>query len=277
MQPGNTINLTYTDATGIQHQLQVVDVSDSSALPLSNAPNANPQVLGVDFSGGMSSVVSQLNAALNANGISFSNPSGNTLNIVGAGNATLTAASTTTTATQLQDGSPALPLFTDGTSLYTGAVTAGGSQMTGYAGTITVNPALLTNPSALSIYNTSPQTAAGDTTRSDYLFNQLSNATFSYSPQTGLGSAATPFSGTITNYLQQFLGQQGAAATQATNLQQGQDVVVSTLQQKFNSTSGVNLDTEMSNLIQLQNAYAANAHVMSVIQSMMNTLLQAQT
>ena len=265
MQPGNTINLSYTDATGVQHQLQIVDVSDSSVLPLKNAPNANPQVLGVNFSGGMSSVVSQLNAALNANGIQFSNPSGNTLNVVGAGNATLNAASTTTTATQLQDGSSALPLFTDGTSLYTGAVTAAGSQMTGYAGRITVNPALLSNPSALSIYNTSPQTAAGDTTRSDYLFNQLSNATFSYSPQTGLGSAATPFNGTITSYLQQFLSQQGAAATQATNLQQGQDVVVSTLQQKFNSTSGVNLDTEMSNLIQLQNAYAANAHVMSVI------------
>ena len=36
------------------------------------------------------------------------------------------------------------------------------------------------------------------------------------------------------------------------------------------------LDTEMSSLIQLQNAYAANAHVMSVVQNMMNTLIQAQ-
>src|ERR1700742_3532155 len=232
MQPGNTINLSYTDASGAQHQLQVVDVSDPSALPLKNAPNANPQQIGVDFSGGMSSVVSQLNAALSANGIQFSNPSGNTLNVVGAGNATLKSASTTTTATQLQDGSPALPLFTDGTSLYTGAQTAGGSQMTGYAGRITVNPALLSNPTALSIYNTSPQTAAGDTTRSDYLFNQLTTATFSYSPQTGLGSASTPFNGTVSDYLQQFLNQQGTAAAQATNLQQGQDVVVSTLQQK---------------------------------------------
>jgi flagellar hook-associated protein 1 FlgK len=52
--------------------------------------------------------------------------------------------------------------------------------------------------------------------------------------------------------------------------------VVSTLQQKFNSTASVNLDSEMSSLIQLQNAYAANAHVMTVVQSMMNTLLQAQ-
>ncbi|HVX78089.1 MAG TPA: flagellar hook-associated protein FlgK [Bradyrhizobium sp.] len=275
MLAGNTINLTYTDATNTQRQIQIVNVSDSSVLPLPNAPNANPQVIGVNFSDGMTSVVSQLNTALSAAGLHFSNSSGSTLTVAGVG-ATVNAASTTTTATQLQDGSPALPLFTDGNSLYTGAVTAGGSQMTGYAGRITVNPALLNNPSALSIYNTSPQTAAGDTTRSDYLFNQLTTATFSYSPQTGLGSAASPFNGTVTSFLQQFISQQGAAATQATNLQQGQDVVVSTLQQKFNSTSGVNIDTEMSNLIQLQNAYAANAHVMSVVQSMMNTLLQAQ-
>ena len=52
--------------------------------------------------------------------------------------------------------------------------------------------------------------------------------------------------------------------------------MVSRCRQKFNSTASVNIDTEMSNLIQLQNAYAANAHVMSVVQSMMNTLLQAQ-
>jgi flagellar hook-associated protein 1 FlgK len=60
-------------------------------------------------------------------------------------------------------------------------------------------------------------------------------------------------------------------------LQQGQSVVVSTLQQKFNSTSQVSIDNEMSNLIALQNSYAANAHVMTVVQTMMQTLLQAQT
>ena len=76
--------------------------------------------------------------------------------------------------------------------------------------------------------------------------------------------------------MQQFLSQQSNASATATQLQQGQAVVVSTLQQKFNSTSGVSIDTEMANLIALQNSYAANAHVMSVVQSMMNTLLQVQ-
>ena len=52
--------------------------------------------------------------------------------------------------------------------------------------------------------------------------------------------------------------------------------VVNTLQQKLKSTSGVNIDTEMASLISLQNTYAANARVMSVIQSMMSTLMQVQ-
>jgi flagellar hook-associated protein 1 len=278
VMPGNTINLTYTpNGSSTPQQISIVNVANSSVLPIQNATNANPQVIGVNFSGGMSSIVAQLNAALGNSGVQFSNPSGTTLSMTGSPFATVTAASTTTTASSLQNGSPALPLFTDGNSDYTGAIGAGGSQMTGYAGRITVNPALLNNPSALSIFSTSPPTAAGDTTRSDFLFSQLTNATFSYSPQTGLGSTAQPFTGTVTSYLQQFLSQQGNAATQATQLQQGQDVVVATLQQKFNSTSGVSIDTEMSNLIALQNSYAANAHVMSVIQSMMNTLLQAQT
>jgi flagellar hook-associated protein 1 len=276
---GNTINLTYTDsATNTQHQISIVNVTDPSALPVKNAPNANPKVIGVNFSGGMASVVSQLNAALGGSGLQFSNPSGSTLRVTdnGTAAASVNAASVTTTVSSLTSGVPQLPLFTDANSLYTGAITGSGSQMTGLAGRITVNSALLSNPSNLTVYNTSPTTPAGDTTRSDFLFSQLTSGSFSFSPQTGLGSAATPFTGTISGFMQQFLSLQGNAATTATQLQQGQDVVVSTLQQKFNSTSGVSIDTEMSNLIALQNSYAANAHVMSVVQSMMTSLLQAQ-
>jgi flagellar hook-associated protein 1 FlgK len=278
--PGNTINLTYTDsATNTQHQISIVNVTDPTALPLKNAPNAVPQLIGVNFSGGMASIVSQLNTALGGSHLQFSNPSGSTLRAVddGTSAATVNAASVTTTASSLTGGSAQLPLFTDGNLLYTGAITGSGSQMTGLAGRIAVNPALLTNPSNLTVYSTSPPTAAGDTTRSDFLYTQLTSGTFSYSPQTGLGSSAAPYTGTITGFMQQFLSQQSNAATSATQLQQGQDVVVNTLQQKFDSTSGVSIDTEMANLIALQNSYAANAHVMSVVQSMMTSLLQAQT
>jgi flagellar hook-associated protein 1 FlgK len=280
LQPGNSINVTYTNtATNTQQQLTIVNVSDPAALPLPSSSNPNNTVVGVNFSGGMASAVAQLNAALNGSNIQFSNPSGSTLQVLdsGTGAATVNSASVTTTTSSLTSGSPQLPLFTDGNALYTGAITAGGSQLTGYAGRITVNPAVVANPTSLSVYSTSPPTAAGDTTRSDFIASQLTTGSFSYSPQTGLGSASSPLTGTLPDYLEQFLTQQANAATNATQLQQGQQVVVNTLQQSYNSSTGVNMDTQMANLIALQNSYAANAHVMAVVQSMFTTLLQAQS
>lgn len=272
---GNSINLTYTDSSNVQHQIKIVNTSDPSSPALKNAANANPMVVGADFSLGLGSVVTQLNTALGSSTHLLFGNAGSTLQISSTPGVTVNSASATTTATALNGGSAQLPLFTDGNLLYTGAVTSSGSQMTGLAGRITVNPALVADPTKLSNYSTSSTTAAGDATRPSFLFSQLTQATFSASPATGLGSAAQPFKGTVSSYLQQFISQQGNASTLATQLQQGQSVVVSTLQQKFNSTSAVNIDTEMTNLIQVQNTYAANAHIMSVVQSMMQSLLQA--
>jgi flagellar hook-associated protein 1 FlgK len=281
VQPGNSINLTYTDtATNTKHQVTILRVDDPAALPLQNTATANPndQAIGVNFTGGMASIVAQLNTALGGVHLQFSNPSGSTLRVVddNTSAATVNAASTTTTASSLASGIAQLPVFTDAGSLYTGKITASGSQMTGLAGRIMVNPALLSDPSKLTVYNTSPTTPAGDTARADFIYSQLTSANFTYLPQPGLGSVTTPFKGTIGSFMQQFLTLQSNASSTATQLQQGQDVVVSTLQQKFNSSAGVSIDTEMANLIALQNSYAANAHVMSVVQSMMNTLLQVQ-
>jgi flagellar hook-associated protein 1 len=278
--PGNTLNLTYTDAaTNTPHQITIVRVDDPTALPLPNtAASPNDKVIGVNFTGGMASIVAQITAAVGNTNLQFSNPAGTTLRVLDNGSAAVSvnAASTTTTVSGLTSGNPQLPVFTDGNTLYTGVVTGRGTQLTGFAGRISVNSALASDPSRFVVYNTSPLTTAGDTTRSDYLYTQLTAGMFTYSPQTGLGSRASPLKGTLPNYLQQFLNLQANAADSAQQVAQGQDVVVNTLQQKFNATSGVNIDAEMANLIALQNIYGANAHVMAVAQTMMQTLMQAQ-
>src|SRR5947209_20121007 len=281
VQPGNSINLTYTDtATSTQHQVTILRVDDPAALPLSNTATADPndQVVGVNFSGGMASIVAQLNAALGPAHLQFSNPAGAVLRAVddNTAAASVNAASTTTTVGSLASGAAQLPMFTDAGALYTGKLTVDGPQMTGLAGRIMVNPALMADPSKLTVYNTAPLTPSGDTTRADFIFSQLSSAQFTFGAQTGIESAATPYKGTVSGFMQQFLSQQSNASVTATQLQQGQSVVVSTLQQKFNATSAVSIDTEMANLIALQNSYAANAHIMSVVQSMMTSLLQIQ-
>jgi len=48
---------------------------------------------------------------------------------------------------------------------------------------------------------------------------------------------------------------------------------VSALQDRFNGESGVNVDDELSNLLVLQNAYAANARVMSTIKDLFDVLM----
>jgi len=65
------------------------------------------------------------------------------------------------------------------------------------------------------------------------------------------------------------------AVDAAAQLAGGQDVVLKTLQQKMSSTSGVNIDEEMAHLLSLQNAYSANARVMSTVNEMYKTLMQA--
>ena len=273
LSPGNSLQLTYTDASNTQRTITIVALGQGGTLPLQITPsNPNNQVIGINFSGGMSSVASQLNSALGAN-LQFSNPSGTVLQVLnnGSGNV-INSLSATSTVTSLTSGNAQLPLFLDGTAPITGALTADGSQTTGLAGTITVNPALVVSPSSLVAY--SSNTVSGDPTRPNFVLNQVTTASLTYSPTTGIGSSQQPYSGTLINYMSAVASQQSQAANAATNLQQGQDTVVSALQQSLNNQSGVNIDTEMSNLIALQNAYGANARVMTTIQQMMATLLK---
>jgi flagellar hook-associated protein 1 FlgK len=282
LMSGNVIHVAYKDnTTGTTHNLSIVRVDDPSVLPLGNNATLDPndEVLGVDFSGGMSSVVSQLNAALGTSAnLQFSNPSGQTLRVLddGAPNRSdVLTASVTTTISSLTSGNPQLPLFTDNGAPYSGAITANGPEQTGLAGRISVNTALLGDPSRTVVYSTNPQTVAGDTTRSDFILSQLSTNSYSYSPQTGIGTTGAPFKGTLLNFAKQFISAQGEAATAAKQLADGQDVVLNTLQNKVSSTSGVNIDDEMAHLLALQNAYSANARVMSSIKDMYDTLIRA--
>ncbi|HXD44768.1 MAG TPA: flagellar hook-associated protein FlgK [Pseudolabrys sp.] len=277
LQAGNTVSITYTDtATSKQHQITLMRVDDPSALPLSNNATTNPNdtVIGLDFSGGMASVVAQINAALGGTGMTASNPAGTTLRVLddGAANTVdVNAMSATATATSLT-GSVAMPFFMDGSIPYTGAITSTGAESAGFAGRIAVNQSLLDDPSKLVAYQSSID--AADATRPNFLYDQMVNATLTYSPTAGIGTAGSPFSADAGTYLRQIISVQGAAAANASSLAQGQDVVLSSLQQRFDNGSGVNIDQEMSDLLSLQNAYAANARVMSTVRDMLTSLMQ---
>ena len=64
--PGNTLQLSYTDAQNNQHTVTVVALGAGGKLSAQPANSTN-QTVGINFSGGMNSVVAQLNAALGSN------------------------------------------------------------------------------------------------------------------------------------------------------------------------------------------------------------------
>jgi flagellar hook-associated protein 1 FlgK len=275
LQPGNIIHLNYTDASNVKHAISIVRVDDPSVLPLPNTTTADPndQVVGINFAAGMASVVTQLNTALGATGLQFSN-SGNTLQVLNnvANTISVNSLSETNTTTSVTNGGTQLPLFVDSTSVYSGAITAAGPQELGYASRIAVNSALTSNPAGLVLSSASTQ--VGDNTRPTFLYNQLKSASLTFSPATGIGTTTAPMSGTLSAFIGQMMTVQAQAASNAASLKQGQDVVVSSLQQRMNTTSGVNIDQEMTTLLTLQNTYASNARVFSTVQQMYQTLLQ---
>jgi flagellar hook-associated protein 1 FlgK len=276
LSTGNTITINYTDtATNTPHTMTLERVDDPAVLPLSNTatPTANDTVFGIDFSGASGTVISQINNALTGTGMSAT-LTGNTLEVLddGAANTVdVNSVSATKTVTGLAGGSAQFPFFTDGSAPYTGAITSRGSELVGLAQRIAVNPTVAANPSSLVAYQ--PGTPAGDNTRPDFMYQQLTGASLTFSPDTGIGTVAAPFVGSLTTYLRQVLSQQGEATTSANNLKQGQDVVLNALQQRFNDKSGVNVDQEMANLLTLQNSYSANARVLSAVKAMFDALI----
>lgn len=276
MLPGNKINLTWTDTTtGQQHRVTIVRVDDPAALPLSDdfTADAGDTVIGVDFSNGLASVAAELTSRLNGR-VTFSNPSGTTLRILddgAANNSTVDAVTATVTRTGFGGGSGHLPFFTDATAPYTGAITSTGSQSVGLAGRLVVNAQLVADPSKLVVYQTG--VSAGDSTRPNFILSQLMDASITFSSKTGIGSAASPFSGSLSSFMRQVIGAQGEAAENAANLAAGQEVVVNALKARVADASAVNVDVEMANLLTLQSAYGANARVLSVVKDMMEKLM----
>jgi flagellar hook-associated protein 1 FlgK len=278
LSAGNTITVGYTDSlTNTPHTITLMRVDDASVLPLADTATAtaNDRVVGIDFSNGMGTVLAQINAALGSSSLTASMPSGTTLRVLddGAGNiVNVSSLSTTATIGDLSSGNDELPFFTDGTEAFTGAVTPVGSQSVGFAGRISVNADLIADPSKLVLYGMGA--SGGDSARPDFLYEQLTGAVQTFSADTGIGSAGNPISASIVTFLRQAMSQQGEAAAAADNLKQGQDVVLNSLQQRFNDDSSVNIDQEMANLLTLQNSYAANARVLSAVKDMFDTLIR---
>ncbi|BCJ91631.1 flagellar hook-associated protein FlgK [Terrihabitans soli] len=272
IQPGNKMTLTYDQLPGGQSRtVTFVAIDDPSLLPLANDVTADPNdtVYGIDFSGGPASVAAQMQAALGTDFVVTN--TGSTITFDAATAAVdVTGASARATATALTGDGLALPFFLDGGSLYTNSLEGGGQRL-GFASRIQLNEALVNDPALLVNYQT--PTASGDAARATFLRDALENPTLQYRSDTGVGGTNSPFTGSIADFARTLIETQASNADIASRVQEGQEVVVTSLQDRFIEKSGVDVDEEMAKLLQLQSAYAANARVISTVKEMIDILL----
>jgi len=167
-----------------------------------------------------------------------------------------------------------IALFVDSgraNGLYTGNFD-GGSQLTGFAQRIALNPAIKADTSTLVL--SSPTTQSGDATRPQRILDGLTTRPYTFSAASGIGGVRAPFTTTVADFTLRIIDAQGANAASSRSLDEGQQIALATAQSRFANESGVKIDEEMANLIQLQTAYGANARVLTAARDMLDTLLR---
>jgi flagellar hook-associated protein 1 FlgK len=99
------------------------------------------------------------------------------------------------------------------------------------------------------------------------LINRVLNTTFASSGSTTSLAADA----------QGFVSQQSSDTAQASTDLSSATAYQTTVSSRFSDQSGVNVDTEMGLMIQLQNSYQANARVIQTAQAMFTALVSAIT
>jgi flagellar hook-associated protein 1 FlgK len=276
LQNGKAASLSYVDASGVPQTVNLVRVDDAASLSKVASTNGGLSI-GIDFSASASpSTSTQISNALAGRGFTVA-VSGKDVTVTGpaAGPGAVSAFTKAVPVTATQGGDAQLALFVDGgkptaSSVYTGSLN-GTPQLTGFAGRITVNPAVKASPDLLVKYNTT--TAAGDTTRPANLMAALGSTAQNFTAAAGIGAAQTGFTGSFAGFAEQVISFQAQASISSSSLNSGQQTVLSSVLDRYSGTAGVNIDTEMTQLIQLQTAYSANARIMTAAKDMLDMLL----
>jgi len=275
---GNQVSLGFTDATGQAQNVTLIQVSDPALLPVDNDFTANPNdiVIGVDFNSptAAADIQAALDAALPTNGISFAT-AGTTLSATTTGAASVNDLSANITNSGFTDNGVAFALFQDGRSggAFTNEVGISGSQV-GYAGRIQLSNEVLADPSLLSRF-TSNVGNTGDSSRVDFILEQINEDIAIVSPDTGLGSASNPITTTASDFLQTIISTQGQRSQSAQTASEASQISFNNVQAIFQSESEVNIDVELARLIELEQAFQANARVLTTVQDLADALFNA--
>ena len=141
----------------------------------------------------------------------------------------------------------------------------------GFAARIGVAAEVMRDPALLVVSGAG--VAQGDAGRPGRLVEQLTTTRRAFASDTGV-NGGQPYLGPVADFARRIVETQGSRAESAFRLDEGQSVALRAIESRYDESSGVNVDREMANLVQLQTAYAANARVISAVRDLMDTLLR---
>ncbi|MBN9310389.1 flagellar hook-associated protein FlgK [Devosia sp.] len=270
---GNEFTFKYLQG-GAERTVRVLRVDDGSKLPLDYVDANGARVIGLDFSGGTGAVAAQLQNRLGS-ALTVTNPSGTTIRVMNdgaAGTTDMLSLSTRTTSSGLQNGTLGFSLFVDTNNAdFTNSLDGVGQKL-GFASRISVNSAIVADNKLLVQFTGT--TPIGDQDRLNQVIANLDDMRFAGGQGSGATNASARLGGTVADMISQTLNWQGNVAEAAISNDQTQQMTLDALTQRLDGEYGVDVDEEMARLMELQNAFAANARVMSVVQELMNALMQ---
>lgn len=144
------------------------------------------------------------------------------------------------------------------------------TQLTGYAGRIAVNQAVIATPTLIRDGNSPVPLAPGDTMNIDQAVALFNRQNVTFNSATGL-----PATGSLVQAATSFVSGQSTLRANAQNSLTSEQALQQTLQNQVSAQSGVNIDSEVAQLAVLQNAYSANARVLTTSQNLFTTLFNA--
>ncbi|WP_108396476.1 flagellar hook-associated protein FlgK [Devosia submarina] len=271
MSPGDSLTIKVRNDSGEQ----TIKVVNTTEIGVDYRDASGTRVVGVDlseFPANTTDALADIRSALGsaAPAISINIDAGPKWELRGVAPAVVTGFSTEVTAGNSQ-GSLAFNLFVDGSNaVFTNNPGGTPPQKVGFAQRIAINSDILADNRLMVRSN--PSDPLGNADRPNYILDQLKSLQFVSGGDPKTSSGRFQLNGNLGEVIAQVINFQGSTIGAAITRSDDRQLTLDTIVDQMSSEYGVDVNDEMARLMELQNAYAANARVVSVVKELLDQL-----
>ncbi|WP_108462464.1 flagellar hook-associated protein FlgK [Devosia naphthalenivorans] len=270
MSPGNSLTIKFK-GDGTEQTIKIVNTTETG---VDYQDASGTRVVGVNMSklpGDTTEALAGVRSALGS-----ADPAlpidivGDKWELLAAAPAVVTELSTQVTANGT-DGSAAFNLFVDsGNSVFSNNLTGTPPQKVGFAQRIAINSDILADNRLM--VKSDPSVSLGNADRPNYILDQMKSLQFVSGGDPKASSGRFQLNGNLGEVIAQVINFQGSTIGAAITRSDDRQLTLDTIVDQMSSEYGVDVNDEMARLMELQNAYAANARIVSVVKELIDQL-----